>query len=145
MPWFSMTTVYLWREVGTGIRKYERRITICRAKNEEDATERLLSEAKEYPLDGIEFLGDYTIQEIDAPPSDEPIEVAHEMSLGIDPESGRPIPPDVFLRKIWDCSRIMDCEALGIEHSWYNHDGERSACHNCEVIRDGKLWPISKT
>ena len=140
-----MTAVYLWREGRSCIRKYERRITICRATDELEATERLLREAKQYPIDVIEFLDDYKIQEIDAPPSDKPIEVAHEMSLGINPKSGRPIPPEVFLSKIWECSRIRDCEALGIDHSWYNHDGERSACHNCEVIREGKLWRTSKT
>jgi len=135
-----MTAVYLWREGGASVRKYERRITICRAKDEQEATERLLREAKQYATDEIEFLGEYMIEKIDAAPGVKPIEVAHEMSLGIDPESGQPIPPDMFLSQLWDCSRVKDCEALGIDHSWYNQDGERSACYNCEVVREGQHW-----
>lgn len=140
MPWFSMTAIYLWREGGGSIRKYERRITICSASNEESATERLLKEAQEYPLEGIEFLNDYTILEIDDPPSDEPVEVASELSLGIDPASGKVIESEEFLLTQFECSRIEDCESLGIEHSWHNLDGERSACYNCNVVRAGRLW-----
>ena len=141
MPWFSMTATYLWREGDVNIRKYERRITICSAPDEETATENLLREAKEYPLEGIELLDDFYIQEIDTPPCTEPVEVAHEMSLGIDPVSGKVIEPDEFQRTQFGCSRIEDCDTLGIEHSWYNHDGEQSACHNCKIIRKGRLWP----
>ena len=136
-----MSAVYLWKEGGKGIRKYERRTTICSAHDEQAARERLLEEARVYSVDGIEFLGEYLIQEIDDPPGDEPVEVAHEMTLGIDPSSGQTIDPDEFLRTKWDCARIENCESLGIEHSWYNQDGKRSACHNCEVVREGQLWP----
>lgn len=136
-----MTAVFLWREAGDGIRKFERRTTICSAPDEKTATERLLREAKDYASDGIEFLGEYLIQEMNFPPGDQPEEVAHEMSLGIDPSSGELIDPEVFLNTKWDCDRIENCEGLGIVHSWYNKDGKRSACHNCNVVREGQLWP----
>ena len=141
MPWFSMTSNYLWREGDTIIRKYERRVTICCAPDEDSAKTILRKEAEDYPLEGIELLDDYFIQEIDDAPGTEPIEVAHEMSLGINPTTGEVIEPDEFQKRQFGCARIEDCEAIGIDHSWYNHDGERSACHNCNVIREGKLYP----
>lgn len=144
MPWYTMTAIYLWNEEENSIRKYERRTTICKASDKEDATERLLRESKDYPIDGIEFLGEYCIQEIDDPMGDEPVEVAHEMSLGMDPITGQTITPDEFLRTKWGCARIEDCEIFGIKHSWYNYDGERSSCYNCRVIRVGRLWQNSE-
>ena len=140
-----MTAVYLWKERGSAIRKYERRTTLCRAPDEPAAVEKLLAEAKEYAVEGIEFLGDYVLQDLSRPPGGAPVEVAHELSLGIDPVSGRKIEPLEYLESKWNRSRIKDCEVLGIEHSWYNQDGEHSACHNCEVIRKGMLWRSANT
>ena len=140
MPWFSMISVYLWREGSTEVRKYERRITVCRAESKEDALKKLREEAVEYAGDQFELLDDYLTQEIDEPPGEEPVEVSHEMTIGINSKSGAVIEPEEFLRDHWDCSRVEDCEAFRIEHSWYNLDGENSACHNCEIVREGRFW-----
>ena len=136
-----MTAIFHWEQMGSTLPKFERRTTICSAPDEARAVERLLAEAKDYPVsEHIKFLGDYFIQEIDEPPSDEPVEVAHEMSIGVDPISGKVIEPDEFLEHHWDRSRIESCDALGFEHVWHNRDGERSACYNCDEVREGRLW-----
>lgn len=36
-----------------------------------------------------------------------------------------------------------DCEKVGGEHHWYNHDGKSSHCYHCEVEREGRLWETS--
>jgi hypothetical protein len=136
-----MTAIYHWEQMGSTLPKFERRTTICSAPDEERAVEKLLAEAKEYPTsDHIKFLGDYLIQEIDEPPSDEPVEVAHEMSIGVDPNAGQIVKPNEFLKNYWDRSRIASCDALGFEHVWHNRDGETSGCYNCDVVREGRLW-----
>lgn len=135
-----MSAVYLWREGGNCARKYERRITICSASDLDSAEETLVSEAKEYSTDSIEYLDHYYISEIDEPPGSTPVEVSSELSMGIYPKSGGNIEPETFIEKYWQFSRIEDCEAIGINHSWHNKDGEHSACHNCKVIRRGRLW-----
>jgi hypothetical protein len=33
-----------------------------------------------------------------------------------------------------------DCERVGGEHWWYNHDDVSSGCYHCQVIRPGRLW-----
>ena len=33
-----------------------------------------------------------------------------------------------------------DCEAVGANHEWFNHDDETSGCYHCEVERVGQLW-----
>lgn len=33
-----------------------------------------------------------------------------------------------------------DCEALGMEHVWFNIDDVVSGCYNCQVVRAGQLW-----
>ena len=141
MPWYSMTAIYHWEQMGSTLPKFERRTTICSVPDEARAIERLLAEAKDYPTSGhIKFLGDYFIQGIDDPPSDEPIEVAHEMSIGVDPNSGRIIEAEEFLEHHWGRSRIESCDTLGFEHVWHNLDGKSSACYNCEEVREGRLW-----
>jgi hypothetical protein len=112
-----MTAIYHWERVGDTLPKYERRTTICSAADEEAATEALLCEAKEYPAyEHIVFLDDYCIEEIDEPSSDEPIEVASELTIGVDPASGATIEPDQFLEQYWCVSRIESCDALGFRH-----------------------------
>ena len=136
-----MTAIYHWEQMGSSLPKFERRTTVCSAPDEERAIERLLAEAKEYPTnEHIKFLGDYTIQEIDEPPSERPVEVAHEMTIGVDPDSGGIIEPERFLQQCWQRSRMESCDEAGFEHVWHNRDGETSACYNCEVVREGRMW-----
>jgi hypothetical protein len=136
-----MTAIYHWDRMGCTLPKFERRTTICLAADETQATERLLAEAKEYPAgDHIRFLEDYFIQEVDDPPGEEPVAVAHELTIGVNPGSGAIIEPKEFLQQYWGRSRIESCDALGFEHAWYNRDGMNSACYNCDVVREGRLW-----
>ncbi|GAA5480741.1 hypothetical protein Hhel01_04270 [Haloferula helveola] len=136
-----MTAVYHWEQMGSTLPKFERRTTVCSAPNEAQATERLLAEAKEYPAtEQIKFLGDYLVQELDDSPGDLPVEVAHEMTIGVHPESGAIIDPKAFVDQHWGRSKIASCDALGFEHVWYNLDGMSSGCYNCEAVREGRLW-----
>ena len=144
MPWYSMTAIYHWERIGDTLPKYERRTTICSAAGEVAATEALLREAKEYPTDEhIVFLDDYCIEEIDEPPSAEPIQVAHELTIGVDPTSGATIEPDQFLEQYWCVSRIESCDAFGFQHFWHNIDNLTSGCYNCKIVREGRLWEQS--
>jgi hypothetical protein len=136
-----MTAIYHWEHMGCTLPKFERRTTICSASDVEQATERLLMEAKAYGAgQNIKFLGDYLIQKIDDPLGEEPVEVAHELTIGVDPESGAIIEPHEFLQQYWDRSQIESCDVLGFQHVWYNRDDVNSACYNCEVVREGRLW-----
>ena len=136
-----MTAIFHWERIGDTLPKFERRVTICSATDEETATEALLREAKAYPTsEHIVFLGDYFIVEIDEPPSEEPIEVAHELTIGVDITTGAIIDPDQFLEQHWCASRIESCDTLGFQHVWHNIDNLTSGCYNCKVVREGQLW-----
>ena len=139
-----MTAVYHWDRMGDTLPKYERRTTICSAVDEEAATEVLLREAREYP-DGeqIVFLEEYDIELIGEELSEEPIEVAFEMTIGVDPTSGATIEPDRFLEQYWFASKIESCDVLGFKHIWNNIDNLTSGCYNCKVVRKGRLWEQS--
>lgn len=45
-----------------------------------------------------------------------------------------------FLRNLGIAAKGEDCERVEAEHSWYNLDGERSACYHCRVLRPGRWW-----
>ena len=143
MPWYSMTAIYHWEATGSTLPKFERRTTICSASDEQSAESKLMKEAEEYQNEHIKILDNYTTQEIDSPPSEEPIEVAHEMTIGVDPDSGAAIEPTDFIRRHWNVSRITSCDQFGFEHSWHNRDGATSACYNCDEVREGQLWKTS--
>jgi hypothetical protein len=141
MPWYSMTAIFHWERMGNTLPKFERRVTICLAADQEAATETLLREAREYPTtDHIVFLGDYSIEELDDRPSKVPIEVAHELTIGVDLTTVVIIDPDQFLAQHWCASRIESCDTLGFQHVWYNIDNLTSGCYNCKVVREGRLW-----
>lgn len=136
-----MTAIFHWERMGNTLPKFERRVTICLAADQEAATETLLREAREYPTtDHIVFLGDYSIEELDDRPSKVPIEVAHELTIGVDLTTGVTIDPDQFLAQHWCASRIESCDTLGFQHVWYNIDNLTSGCYNCKVVREGRLW-----
>lgn len=143
--WYSMTAVYHWEAEASRLPKFERRITICSGASEEEAEAALMKEAEEYQTDTIKLLDNYTTQKIDETPSMEPIEVAHEMGVGIDTNSGNPIAPGEFMSH-FNVSRIESCDLLGLDHCWFNQDGENSGCCNCKEVRQGRLWetPIAE-
>jgi|GEM_PF-2795148 len=136
-----MTAIFHWERIGDTLPKFERRVTICSAADEETATDALLREAEEYPTsEHIVFLGEYCIEEIDEPPSGVPIEVAHELTIGVDPKTGATIEPHQFLDQYWYASRIESCDTFGFQHVWHNIDNLTSGCYNCKVVREGRLW-----
>ena len=139
-----MTAVYHWRAEGASLSKFERRTTLCSALNEENAEALLLEEAESYETSLIKMLDDYVIRQIDGRPGSEPVEVASEIELGVELDSGQEITPDDFIRKHWNVSRIKSCDSIGVEHSWYNKDGATSACYNCEQVREGSFREDSK-
>jgi hypothetical protein len=141
MPWYSMTAIFHWKPIGETLPKFERRVTICSAADEEAATEALLREAKEYPTsEHIVFLDAYCVEEIDERPGRVPIEVAHELTIGVDLKTGATIEPDEFLDHYWCASRIESCDTFGFQHVWHNIDNLTSGCYNCKVVREGRLW-----
>lgn len=141
MPWYSMTSIYHWERDGDTLPRYERRVTLCSAADEESATEALLREAKEYPdSERVVFLGDYRIEELDEPPSEKPIEVAHELTIGVDLTSGSTIEPNQFMDQYRCASRIESCDTFGFHHVWHNIDNQTSGCYNCKVVREGRMW-----
>jgi len=101
-----MTAIYHWEATGTTLPKFERRTTICSAPDEQSAEAALLKEAEEYQSDHIKLLDDYTTQEINEPPGAEPVEVAYEMTIGVNPDSGSIIEPNEFIRRHWSVSKI---------------------------------------
>jgi hypothetical protein len=132
--WFAL--VGLFRRVCANedrIPKYEYRTTLCAARDRESAEKTLLAECRSYATDGVEFLDEYEVFELDRPPGKEPVQVAYDMILS-------PSDPETFIRTHWSREKVDSCEAQGWTHVWYNHDGSHSACYNCRQIRAGRLW-----
>jgi hypothetical protein len=136
-----MTAIFHWERVGDKLPKFERRVTICSAADKKAATKTLLREARAYPSsEDMIFLSDYIIEEFDGPPGKAPIEVASELTIGVDPKTGTIIKPDQFLEEHWDVRKLESCDTLGFQHVWCNKDGLTSGCYNCGVVREGRLW-----
>jgi len=133
--WFSMTALFFWKENAGRLPRYEKRVTICAAENAEAATEMLLAEAKAYAVSPIRFMGTFEIQEMDPPSRRHPVEVAHELTLAVDPAGGERIKPAEFRRKFRAADRLDNCEDAGLAHAWHNIDGQWSGCSNCRVKR----------
>jgi hypothetical protein len=139
MPWYSMTAAYHWEQLGAKLPKFERRTTVCSAADDESAHNALLQEAMDYGDAHTRMLGDPVFQEIGEPLGPDPVEVASEMTVAVNPRSGRIIHPEQFDAEYWWHSRIESCDALGFEHSWYNRDGVTLACYNCRDTKQGHL------
>jgi hypothetical protein len=45
-----------------------------------------------------------------------------------------------FLINLGIADKGRDCDAVGAQHRWYNHDDASSGCYYCKVIREGRLW-----
>jgi hypothetical protein len=136
-----MTTIYHWKQIGDKLPKYERRVTICSAVDEKSAKKALLREAKNYSdSNHTVFLDHYYIEEIDEEPSIHPIEITHELTIGVDLKSGTIIEPDKFLEQHWHVSKIDSCHTFGFKHAWYNIDHTTSGCYNCKQVTKGQLW-----
>jgi len=113
------------------IAKFEERVVITEAPSESEAEKQILTEFKEYAQDGIVFVGEFTINEIIE--SELVTEVASTMRIfqGTDEE---------YLEQHWYDLQPESCDDKGWNHVWYNKGNEKSACYNCQEVRNGALW-----
>lgn len=113
------------------VTQFEERVVMTEATNYEEAEEKILAEFEEYATEGTIFLNEYEIFEID----DEQLvtEVASSMKVfkGTDEE---------YLERYYYDQRPISCDEVGWKHAWYNIDGKRSGCYNCQEVREGRLW-----
>jgi hypothetical protein len=113
------------------IPKFEERVVVTEASSESEAEKQVLSEFKEYAQNGIEFVGEFSISEII---EDELVtEVTSTMRIfqGTDEE---------YLEQYWYDLQPSTCGDNKWKHVWYNKGAGKSACYNCQEIRDGALW-----
>ena len=113
------------------IAKFEERVVITEAPSESEAEKQILTEFKEYAQDGIVFVGEFTINEIIE--SELITEVASTMRIfqGTDEE---------YLEQHWYDLQPESCDDKGWNHVWYNKGNGKSACYNCQEVRNGALW-----
>jgi hypothetical protein len=134
VKWFALTGLF--RHVyphDDRIPKYEYRTTLCAAKDRESAEQTLLQECRDYAGDGIEFLEEYEVFELDGSPGKKPVQVVYEMIVCDDE-------PEAFIKAHWCRDKVDSCEARGWTHVWYNQGDTHSACYNCREVREGRLW-----
>ena len=114
------------------VSQFEERVLLTDADSYEKAEEKFLIEFKEYGSDECIFINEYEIFEI-SETDKSIIEIVSSMKVfnGTDSE---------YLDKYFYDQRPLSCDDIGWQHSWYNIDGKRSGCYNCQEIRDGKLW-----
>ncbi len=111
--------------------KFEERVVITEAPSESEAEKHILTDFKEYAKDGIVFVGEFTINEIIE--SELVTEVASTMRIfkGTDKE---------YLEQHWYDLQPESCDDKGWNHVWYKKGAEKSACYNCQEVRDEALW-----
>ncbi|WP_412970768.1 hypothetical protein [Glaciecola sp. MF2-115] len=111
------------------ITKFEERVVITKASSETEAERQILADFKEYAQDGIVFVGEFTIAEIIE--SETVTEVSSTMRIyhGSDEE---------YLSLYWYDLQPESCDEKGWKHAWYNQGSGKSACYNCQEIRNKK-------
>lgn len=45
-----------------------------------------------------------------------------------------------FLINLGIADKGENCELVGAQHLWFNHDDMSSGCYYCKVIKEGQLW-----
>ena len=102
------------------------------APSYEEAEKLILDEFNEYAIDGVEFLDIYEINEMYQ--SEGPVlEIASAMKVFTGTE-------EEYIEKYWSDQKLLSCKAQGWQHVWFNKGGGKSACYNCQEVRDGELW-----
>ncbi len=133
MGWYS--GIGLFRHIRPGttfVPQYEERVVVVRSVNAAKAKKKILGEFEEYAQDGIEFLGEYEISDIDGEPGLKPIEVSSMMRVS-DGE------PEEYLTKVWGDLRPASCDDVGWVHCWYQKTSQTLGCYNCLTARRGRL------
>jgi hypothetical protein len=136
MAWWS--AIGLFRHTygnGRKIPQYEERVVVVAAVNRENAESKVLRAFGEYAAnnEGIEFLGEYEIQEILDELGDKVVEVATTMRIS-------QMAVETYVEQYWSDLRPASCDNVGWTHVWYNRDEKTSGCYNCLEVHDGRLW-----
>ncbi len=134
--WFTAKGIFLHKsQISNQKQWYEERIILLKAESEKKALKSANKEAKDYvkDLDGTEFSAITEVYEL-YEKLDDKCEVFSSKTIS-DLEANE------YLENFYPDSP-EDCEANGEKHSWHNLDGKNSACYNCLVEREGKLWEM---
>ncbi|MCP4696763.1 MAG: hypothetical protein GY862_07930 [Gammaproteobacteria bacterium] len=115
------------------IAKFEERVVITEALSIEAAEKAILSEFREYSVEGIRFLDVLEVREVYDQGDSLVVDISNSMKVfeGSDEE---------YLSKHWSDQRPVSCECVGWQHVWYNRGGGKSGCYNCQEEHDGELW-----
>ena len=113
------------------IPKFEERLVITEAISESVAEREIIAEFKKYAQDGIELINEFNISEINE--NGVVTEVSSTMRIfqGTDEE---------YLDQYWYDLQPITCDDKKWDHVWYNKGAGKSACYNCQEIRNGDLW-----
>jgi len=113
------------------ISKFEERVVITEAASESVAEKQILAEFYEYAQDGIEFVDEFNISEIIEDGVVTEVSSTMRIFQGTDEE---------YLDQYWFDLQPDSCDDNKWNHVWYNKGAGKSACYNCQEIRNGALW-----
>ncbi|GEM_PF-6900510 len=107
------------------VSQYEERVTMVEASSEKIAERLFLLDIKDYAIDGVTFLGEYSIFE-QYPTDGRVLEVASKSRVfaGSDAE---------YIEKLWSDLRPERCEQNGWEHATYKIQDGLLGCYNCKA------------
>ena len=138
LKWFSAKQVFLHKPNNEKIKPwYEERIILLRAVDHDNAAGNALKNGREY-CDGDDeicnFLGLIDTFELFDSEIEDGAEVYSNKTISSlnEGEFISHYYPDI----------TKDCEQIGEKHYWHNTDGNSSACYNCKIIREGRLWEL---
>lgn len=133
--WFTAKGIFYHKsQVKAQKQWYEERIVLLKAESEKEALKQANKEAKEY-INDLEDTMFIEITDVFALYEEEPgdkCEIFSSKTISL-------LKPQDYLEAFYP-NTPQDCEANGEEHSWHNLDNKNSACYNCLVKREGKLW-----
>ncbi len=136
LNWFSAKQIFLHKPDNEKIKPwYEERIIIVKAENEQNAIDKALKNGSDYCLNDDEtcyFIGIVDNFELYDSEIDDEIEVYSKKIMSS-------LNSNEFISHFYPDS-LNDCEAVGENHYWHNKDGKNSACYNCQIEREGRLW-----
>ena len=134
--WFSAKQIFWHIPDNKRIKPwYEERIILVTANDEFEAIDKAVKDGTEYcdsENETCHFLGlvdDFALYESEITDNVEVYSRKIMSSLG----------QNDFISHFYPDSPT-DCEKVGEEHYWHNKDGKNSACYNCQIEREGKLW-----
>lgn len=139
MPWYSSIGLFRTKlRNPNAVTQFEERVVIVRAKSAKIARKKILAEfaahVKEFAKEfGVEYLKEYTFEELILAPGSKVVEVA-SLSRVSD------LAPNKYIKRHWEDLRPVSCAKKGWKHAWNNYDDKSSRCYNCQIIKKGQLW-----